>query len=342
MSNILLAKPELPPGFIDVSVGEPHVVREALFKVFDILNWTLPSLEHSWEYPPPKGYKPLVALLEHLHQAPVVITNGAKQALGATFYALKKLGWNYAQEKSPHWALIPPLAEMHGIDMVHANGPCVEDKSPFLLISPNNPDGHCESSERLIELSRQYKEREIPFIHDAAYYTYSYLPRHFSLPLIGDVQIYSLSKMMGLSNLRIGYAVCPNKEFYKLITEYVEAMTVGVSLPSQLFAFELLNQMNGYPTKVEAFENIAFNALQQSKTIMKQVDSEILEVPSDVEKTYGMFGWFKTGPKFDPVKSKINFIDGALFGTDGHVRMNLAFDQEKMQEIVNRLNSVKE
>jgi bifunctional pyridoxal-dependent enzyme with beta-cystathionase and maltose regulon repressor activities len=54
-----------------------------------------------------------------------------------------------------------------------------------------------------------------------------------------------------------------------------------------------------------------------------------------------MFGWFKVGPKADFTKSKINFIDGALFGVPGMVRMNLAFSSDKMEEIVKRLNSVK-
>ena len=36
MSDILLAKPVLPEGWIDLSVGESHVVREA-FSVFAAL-----------------------------------------------------------------------------------------------------------------------------------------------------------------------------------------------------------------------------------------------------------------------------------------------------------------
>jgi bifunctional pyridoxal-dependent enzyme with beta-cystathionase and maltose regulon repressor activities len=55
-----------------------------------------------------------------------------------------------------------------------------------------------------------------------------------------------------------------------------------------------------------------------------------------------MFGWFKTGPKFNSEKSKINFIDGGLFGIPGMIRMNLAFNHERMQEITNRLIASKE
>ena len=89
-----------------------------------------------FDYPYPQGYKPLVELLEFKHQAKVVITNGAKQALGAVFYALKKMGMCYCQEKSPYWALIPPLAAMHGIEMIHPNAPYDNDQMALLLLSP--------------------------------------------------------------------------------------------------------------------------------------------------------------------------------------------------------------
>jgi aspartate/methionine/tyrosine aminotransferase len=180
----------------------------------------------------------------------------------------------------------------------------------------------------------------VPFIHDAAYYTHSYISQGTPLPAVGDVQIYSVSKMLGLSSLRVGYAVCPNPEFYRLIKEYMEAMTVGVSLPSQIFTFELMNRMRGYPQLVEKFENNSFFALQESKQLIKMVDSEVLEVPSNFEETPGMFLWAKKGAACDLDKAKINAIDGKHFGVPGYVRMNIAFRPEIIREIVSRLNSV--
>jgi aspartate/methionine/tyrosine aminotransferase len=342
MSDLLLAKPVLPHDFIDVSVGEPHVVRQCLLKVFDLSLYELPQEDHMYEYPAPNGYQPLVKLLEEKYGAPIIITNGAKQALGACFYALKQMGHSHCGEKSPHWALIPPLAAAHGINMIHANGPHVDDGSPFLLISPNNPDGHIESADELLKLSKDFKEKNLPLIHDAAYYTPIYTDSGHPLPRVGDVQIYSISKMLGLSGLRLGYVVCPNKDFYKLILQYMETMTVGVSVVSQMFLNSLMNRMYSYPTLRESFENRSKMALIEAKKIFTQVDPEVLEVPSNLPETNGMFGWFKVGPKADFQKSKINVIDGALFGGPGMVRINLAFCPEKMQEIVKRLNSVKE
>lgn len=347
MSEILLAKPQLEPGFIDVSVGEPHVVREALFDTFNMKDWTLPTPDKCWEYPHANGYKPLVDLLEWKHGAKVVITNGAKQALGATFYALKKMDKSAITMRIPYWALIPPLMDMHGVisastmpDPPHYSDSEFWKHEAFLLLAPNNPDGFIHSDKELIEMNKGFEGSKCPFIHDAAYYTHSYLPRTHSLPAIGDVQIYSISKMLGLSNLRVGYAVCHNQQYYKLIQEYVEATTVGVAVPSQMFTYELMNQMRAYPTLTEKFENISFAALRESKKIIQEVSPEILEVPSNYTDVPGMFGWFKVGPKADFKKAKINAIDGALFGMPGYVRMNLAFNAETVRDIVARLNSV--
>jgi aspartate/methionine/tyrosine aminotransferase len=336
MTEILLAKPVLPPGFIDVSVGEPHVVREILDDVFDLHPYDLPDVKHMHEYPPPHGHEPLVRLLEEKHGAPVVITNGAKQALGATFYALKQLGHSAINMRSPYWALLPPLMTMHGLEL--ATPEFIDgDANPCLVLAPNNPDGFCDAN--LLNMHLSYAKAGVPLIHDAAYYTHTYLPSDHALPAIGDVQIYSISKMLGLSGLRIGYAVCRNPDFYRLITSYVEHMTVGASMLSQIFTYDLMKRMRGYPTLTSNFEGRSFAALQESKKIMMQVNPEVLEVPANLLDIPGMFLWAKVGPKANFEKAKVNVIRGDLFGGyHDHVRINLAFNAKTMQDIVNKLN----
>ena len=350
MSDILLAKPKLPPDWIDVSVGEAHVVRETLSKVFDLNpdHHMIPRVAHMHEYPVPTGYQPLVDLLEQKHQAPVIITNGAKQALGATFYALKKMGRKNLLMRTPYWALIPPLAEMHGLTNVLDDGSeafsyrgIVEKEDSFLCLSPNNPDGYSYSDRGLQSIVDFHKQLNVPFIHDAAYYTHTYLPSDYDLRTFGDVQIYSISKMLGLSGLRIGYAVCPNPQFYRYIQEYMEAMTVGVSVIPQIFLEQLLKDMRAFPNLTTKFEIESALHLRNAKQIMLKVRPEILEIPENLPDNPGMFGWFKVGPACDFQQAKLNVIDGALFGVPGMVRMNLAFHEDRIVEIVHRLNSVK-
>jgi len=331
---MLLAKPKLPPDFIDVSVGEPYLIRDELLSTFQIQN-DLKEFHLSDEdmgYPNPKGYQPLVEFLENKHGAPVIITNGAKQALGAAFYALHRMNKETIGMRNPYWALIPQLAEMHDLQ-------CVYDRlgDSYLHIAPNNPDGFIGN---YAALEATCKEYNVPLIHDGAYYTHLYIERNVKLGPIGDVQIFSISKMLGLSGLRLGYAVCYNAEFYNYMQAYIEAMTVGVSIYSQMFLHHVLSdKMAKQPELVKKFEDTCRNQLRRNKDLCLNIDSEILEVSKDVMDIAGMFGWFKVGPKADFKKAKLNFIDGTLFGMPGYVRMNLAFSEDKMKEIVKRLNN---
>lgn len=334
MSDILLSKPTLPDGWIDLSVGEPHIVKEILLNVFNLTPYELPNKKELFEYPPSNGYKPLVDLLENQYKAPIVITNGAKQGLAAVFYALCQMGKLKFSQRTPYWCLIEPLAKVHGLSFVE------KDYDSYLCIAPNNPDGWADSSDELRKLYFSHKQNGIPFIHDAAYYTHAYMPTEYNLKSFGDVQIYSVSKQFGLSGCRLGYVVCHNVEFYKHVVKYMEMMTVGVSNISQVFLYDLLSRMHSYPTLKEQFENTSFLALQKSKNILKNVSPDILEIDKDIDKSYGMFGFFKIGKKANFTASKLNVVDGSLFGQPGYIRINLAFDETKMNEIVKRLNGV--
>lgn len=337
MSDLLLAKPKLPPDFIDVSVGEPYAIKEALSQYVELDKGYFIPDSLSWEYPEPKGYKPLVQLLEDKYQAPIIITNGAKQALGATFYALKRMGYGNFGMKLPYWCLIPPLGTAHGLAAsFYDPNPSVE--MPYLMLAPNNPDGQCQSLEVLREYAGAYQDAKLPFVHDAAYFTHTYLSPDYELGPVGDAQIFSASKMFGLSGLRLGWVVCYNESLAPLIQSYMEMMTVGVSSISQQFLYNLLSWEKTSPDTFKLFEADGRKELFKSKKLLKAVPSEILEVPDNVEDIPGMFGWFKVGPKANFQKAKVNVIDGALFGKPGYVRMNLALGTEKMAKVVARLS----
>jgi aspartate/methionine/tyrosine aminotransferase len=100
--------------------------------------------------------------------------------------------------------------------------------------------------------------------------------------------------------------------------------------------------MHGYPTLTEKFEQQSFDALRESKKIVKQINPEILEVPANIEDSAGMFLWAKIKDYSLLEKAKVNAIDGKHFGMPGFIRMNLALPEDQMKEIVKRLNSAKE
>lgn len=316
-------------NIIDASVGEAIIVKDALFKTISLKQSDISKIDFSYQLS--AGHTDLVKYLEYKHQAPVVIGNGAKQLLGSCFYALKKLGKQTIGMRQPYWGLLPPLIEMHGLNWK----PSYAGVDANLMLIPNNPDNFVSQPDIIKGFVNNCMERKVPIIHDAVYYNHIYLPADYDLTSFGDVQIFSASKSFGLSSIRIGYAVCHNVEFYKLIKEYVEHMTVGVSILSQSLFLEILQELNG---KQEDFESLARGYLINNKKIVSGINSEVLEVPADIEKSNGIFLWCRKRPKANFLKSKVNVADGKPFGRDGFVRMNLGLPADIMQEIVNRLN----
>ena len=339
MSNLLLAIPKLDPSWIDLSVGEAHIVRHALFNTLDLyrsqsaLSVDLYS-NNKCEYQPPTGYPPLVKFLEDKHQAPVVITNGAKQALGAVSYALNKMGKKRVALTNPFWALLPPIMKAHGLEIVDRT------YDAYLAVLPNNPSGRMFDPDLLKLLVEWHKNNNVPFIHDAVYFNPIYLPAYKDFPAYGDVQIYSMSKYLGLSGLRVGYAVCPNEQFYHDIQEYMEMMTVGVSTISQSIVLELLTDLEQKET-YDVFIQRCQEGLIENKTIIKSIRKDILDVPEDIVDVPGMFLWSKCLRPDVFEKAKVNVADGKHFGgQDGYIRMNLAVEKEVLIEVVKRLNNV--
>jgi aspartate/methionine/tyrosine aminotransferase len=335
MDDILLAKPTLAEGFVDASVGEPYIIRDNLADIV-ALDQLGQCGRNYFEYQKPNGLPTLVKILEDKHQAPVVITNGAKQSIGALFYACKKLNKSRIGLRNPYWGLFKPLIEMHGLTQVEH----IDDSDAYLLVHPNNPDGFMYDEHTLEYYTNLCKEAKKPLIHDGAYYSHVYIPYGIELKPIGDVQVFTFSKLFGLSGLRIGYSVFHNMELYKYVLEYMEHMTVGVSTVSQLFALDLVSTMKNNPTHLKEFESKSYRQLQENKQLASQINPKILDV-SGITSNHGMFLW---APCYDFEafkKAKINVIEGTPFGKPGYVRMNLAFNSNVMSDLVERLNKVK-
>ena len=331
MSNdAKLQKVILGPDWIDLSFGEPKVVMNALFRQLNRFGdpFKMPTLYDlpNWEYQPAAGKPDLVKILESKYDAKVVVCNGAKQALAAAMYAFKSHGFNNLYFDRPYYPANPGLARSVGlIESDKASADC------FLITSPNNPDGLNYTNTELI--TWRY---EGPMIHDGAYYTDIYLPEgQMTLPL-GDIQIFSMSKMYGVSGLRIGYAVCHNEKYYQAMVNYVEETTAGVSTASQDIARNIELIFRDNPSYYNEFCKEARQSILDSREELKRLDPRVLgNVPAG---SNSMFGWFTAGPELDNVAAKVHILPGELFGAPGMMRMNIAHHPDVIREAVDRLN----
>lgn len=334
MSNdAKLQKVILGPDWIDLSFGEPKVVMNALFRQLNRFGdpFKMPTLYDlpKWEYQPAAGKPDLVQILEKKYDAKVVVCNGAKQALAAACSAFKHSGHSKIFYDVPFYPANPGIAESVGLTWAP-----VDQAHTFLITSPNNPDGKNYSNLELINW--RYKG---PMIHDGAYYTDIYLPDgQMTLPL-GDIQIFSMSKMYGLSGLRIGYAVVHNEKYYQSMVNYIEETTAGVSTASQDIARNIEAFFRDNPAYYKAFCDEARASIASSRKELEGLDPSVLELVPTVSNS--MFGWFKAGPALDNKAAKVHILPGELFGQPGMMRMNIANDPEVIREAVDRLNLFK-
>src|SRR5579863_2716445 len=160
-----LVRKKMPPGWVDLAVGEAHVVRNALQQSFPTQLFALDDVTVGCDYQAPEGYRHLVEALERRHGGHVVITSGAKQGLLAVFYALKKLGCEHIAMRTPYWSQMPEAIRLGGLGLVLGNEPTYG--CSYLIVSPNNPDGHITSPEEAQTLKAKCDQFKTFLIHDA-------------------------------------------------------------------------------------------------------------------------------------------------------------------------------
>lgn len=332
--DIKLKKVVLGPDWIDLGYGEPKIVGQALFRQLNRVgsSFKMPTLHDipTWEYQPAAGKPDLISVLEKKYGARVVVTNGAKQALAAALFAFKRSGRALVHFGTPYYPANPSISKIVGI-AASSSGLSSDCK---LITTPNNPDGSYISPAKIIE-----SQVQMPTIHDAVYYTDIYIPDGETIQPLGDIQIFSMSKMYGISGLRIGYAICHNEAYYKDIVEYVETTTAGVSTASQDIARNVELFFINNPSQYQAFVKEARIGLIDARKELKNLDPDVLELmPCE---SNGMFGWFKVGPALDNTAAKVHMMPGELFGQPGMMRMNIAHPPELIREAIGRLNKFK-
>ncbi len=96
---------------IDLRIGEAKSIGEITYKLHSLSNRVISSELKDWEYAS-KGYAPLVQFLEEKHSSPIIITNGANQALHAALSVLKQRNYKSLGVRLPYWNRIPELLKL--------------------------------------------------------------------------------------------------------------------------------------------------------------------------------------------------------------------------------------
>lgn len=326
-ADLQMARGNVEGGF-NLAVGEPEFLQERLYF------GPLMDMSSSWPYPTIDGHKYLLEELRKLHPTSkyIVITNGAKQALLAAFYAYKTVDKVKAvYHEAPYWPSYPTLAKISGLEF-HTNNE--SQKTDFYnvscITSPNNPNGKLDPS--------------WCHIWDAVYagsnlYGFDGLKPNY------EGAVYSAAKLLGLSGLRVGWLVTNNAELAKHASNYVEFTTSGVALPTQSYVAGALHYLNSDQDGMKKiFESARQDLLTNGdifKTYLSNHTDDVHGVPNEGT---GMFAWFKVNDvyRFNEAlnKAKIRLVTGpACGGDENYFRMSMGLTPDKTEAALKALKA---
>lgn len=304
----------------NLAVGEPFFLQDAL------ANYQEVHYNKGMGYPLTNG-QPF--LLEHLQKhnpgKHIIITHGAKYGLLAAFYAYRELmNFKDVSHRVPYWPSYPTLAKLSGLTF-NQGGATIN-----VSTSPNNPDSS-ETTEKCD-------------IWDAAYssqllYKASEPPKH-------DVAVYSASKALGFSGLRVGWIVTHDAELAKLMSTFMEITTSGVSVASQGHVanlFDAASSVNGttfiWSGLTKARETLNLNA-ELFRIYVSPLCEKVDGLPAN---SRGMFAWFKVKnqPLFEQAmkRADVRLVTGVACGMteDGWYRMNLGHRTAVLKDALTKL-----
>lgn len=223
----------------------------------------------------------------------------------------------------------------------------VAKRAKFMVVSyPNNPTAVMAPDSFYEELVAFAKKYDIIVLHDNAYSELVFDGRHCGsfLQVPGarevGVEFNSLSKTYGLAGARIGFCV-GNKEVVSHLKTLKSNMDYGMFLPIQQAAIEAITGDQTCVSETRAAyerrRDILCDGLKAIGWDMKKPEATMFvwaEIP----------GNYRTSEEFvmDLVeKTGVIVTPGSAFGPsgEGHVRMALVQDEEKLNEAVRAIDA---
>lgn len=221
----------------------------------------------------------------------------------------------------------------------------IANKAKLMIISyPNNPTTQIADENFYEELVSFAKRHNIMVVHDNAYceLTYDGYKAGSFLAVKGakdvGIELNSLSKTHNLAGIRVGFAL-GNKDMIKCIAAIKSHMDYGIFVPIQKCAITALEGDQSFIERTRS-------CYQERRDILCDGLNDIGWSVTKPKAT--MFVWAKLPEKYNDSNEFVMKVakqtgvivtPGSAFGKkgEGHVRMALVQDSDKMHSAVNNL-----
>lgn len=213
----------------------------------------------------------------------------------------------------------------------------------LVLPYPSNPTGASFTQEELSELVSVLKDKDIFILADEIYSELTFDHQHVSIASFSAVKnqtivINGLSKSHSMTGFRLGYLLAPEW----IAEQIIKVHQYNVSCASSISQYAAIEALTGSSESKLRMQN-------EYKERRDYVYKRLNDMELSVNFPEGAFYFF---PKF-PIKEmtsfqlgldlvhrgKIALVPGSSFSSlgEGYMRLSYAYDMEKLQEGLNRL-----
>ncbi len=286
----------------------------------------------------------------------VLISAGAKQALFNFLLAAVEPG-DEVVFPAPFWVSYPEMVKLAGgtpVVVKPAQGLRVTADEIFkavtpktkaiILNSPCNPAGHIFSADFIQQIVQFAEEKQIFLVMDDIYHQLVFdgaktpNPCAFAKDFNNLVLINGVSKLYGLTGLRIGWAVCENKE---LIAAMGKMQAQSTSCNSDLSECAAAAALNGPQDCVQELCTILEDNRNTLLAELAQIPHIHVEKPQATFYSFVDFSYYSQDSNalaaYLLEKALVAVVPGRAFGAEGYLRISFCADKASIIEGVRRI-----
>ncbi len=286
----------------------------------------------------------------------VLICAGAKQALFNFLMSTVQEG-DEVVFPAPYWVSYPEMVKLVGgtpVVVTPQNGlrvtaaqmmAAVTPRTKAILLnSPCNPAGHILDEDFIRQLVQFAEEKQIYLVMDDIYHQLvfdggkvpnpcAYAKNYQNLVLINGV-----SKLYGLTGLRIGWAVSENAA---LIAAMGKIQAQSTSCNSDVSEAAALATLNGPQDCIADLRRVLEENRNTLLTELKQIPHIRVEKPQGTFYSFVDFSHYNTDSgalaAYLLEKALVAVVPGRAFGAEGYLRISFCADKNSIIEGVRRI-----
>ena len=286
----------------------------------------------------------------------VLICAGAKQALFNFLMSTVQEG-DEVVFPAPYWVSYPEMVKLVGgtpVVVAPQNGlrvtaaqmmAAVTPRTKAILLnSPCNPAGHILDEDFIRQLVQFAEEKQIYLVMDDIYHQLvfdgktvpnpcAYAKNYQNLVLINGV-----SKLYGLTGLRIGWAVSENAA---LIAAMGKIQAQSTSCNSDVSEAAALATLNGPQDCIADLRRVLEENRNTLLTELKQIPHIRVEKPQGTFYSFVDFSHYNTDSgalaAYLLEKALVAVVPGRAFGAEGYLRISFCADKNSIIEGVRRI-----